>query len=290
MASPRFPLFVFAGLLAIVVSATSAGPRIASAAPTPLASGELLLQKIRLVFRSHRPPPPYVTYTLVRKEDTPEGEPDYANSYTEHIWCRTSDRAALVRRVYRDEDRGPLTFDRPAYNEPRDPGPPTADAFERAPLKQHPNPHDFVPTPEPTGPELETLAAIRATAELSYHVTNVVTEGHLLHLSVVPIRDVERNRLREIYVNAKTLELVRFVSTDRLYLPDNTSYAATFTSNLQMLQGRPVITRIHGVIDDGYTGNPTTDYWFNDIRFPKSLPGWYFDDHQYAQHIDDAPI
>jgi len=120
-------------MLASALPASSAPPtssktaKAAVAAPVP--NGEKLLADIRKVFRSHRPPPPYVTYTLTRTQQTEQGYPDYANIYTEHIWCRSSDRAALERKVYRDDYRGPLTFDRPAFNEARDPGPPTADLF-----------------------------------------------------------------------------------------------------------------------------------------------------------------
>lgn len=108
-----------------------------------------MLAKIRQVFRSHRPPPPYITYTLVREQLTEQGFPDFVWSYTYHIWCRSSDRAALGRKVFRDNARGPLEFLRPEFNQDRDPGPPTADVFERAP--EHPQPIDVVPTPEPSG-------------------------------------------------------------------------------------------------------------------------------------------
>jgi len=292
MAQPRFPFLLPAGLAvaALFVALATGSPHAASAAataPDPLASPEKLLQKIRLQFRSHRPPPPYVTYTIVRKDTTPEGYIDYSNSYTDHVWVRTSDRAALKRQVNRDEDRGDLTFDRPAFNEPRDPGPPTADLFERAPVKQHANPQDFVPTPEPSGPE--TIASVVTTAELSYKVTAVAIEGPLLHLSVQPFRDVDRNRLREIYVDKKTFEIRKVVATDKLFV-GNDVYGTTFTVDLQMLQGRPVVTHIVGIVGDGYTGDPKTEYWFNDIRFPASLPDWYFDPRQYAAHKGDAPL
>ena len=48
-----------------------------------------LFRKIRAVFRSHRPPPPYETYTLVRTQNTNYNTPDLGNSYTYHIWVRT---------------------------------------------------------------------------------------------------------------------------------------------------------------------------------------------------------
>ena len=291
MASLRFP-FLYAGGLAVAIAllAPLGAGSAASAAPAALPSPEVLLQLVRNQFRSHRPPPPFVTYTLVRKELTTEGFPNYPDTYTEHIWLRSSDRAALSRRVYRDEDRGPLTFERPAFNEPRDPGPPSADLFERAPVHPHNGVNDFIPTPEPPIP-LQNIANVKAIGDTSYKVVKVAIEGPLLHLSIEPFRDVERNRLREIYADAKTYELRKIVATDRLYIDGGPSFGVIFTADLQMLAGRPVVTRIHGVVGDGYNGDgQVVDYWFNDIKFPASLPDWYFDPHQYAGHENDAPI
>ena len=78
---------------------------LATPAPAPAAtpSPQRLLGLIRAKFRSHRPPPLYETYTLVRKQNASNGYPDPVSSYTKHIWVRNTDRAALTRMVYRDE-------------------------------------------------------------------------------------------------------------------------------------------------------------------------------------------
>ena len=58
-----------------------------------------------------------------------------------------------------------------------------------------------------------------------------------------------------------------------------------------MLGGRPIVTAIHGVVTDDYTGDGReVDYRFKDIKFASSLPGWYFDAHSYAAHANDAPL
>ncbi|GAC1502684.1 MAG: hypothetical protein NVS1B14_07590 [Vulcanimicrobiaceae bacterium] len=249
--------------------------------PVPLPSPEALLAKIRQVFRAHRPPPPFVTYTLTREQKTEQGYPDFVESYTYRVWCRTSDRAALGRRVYRDDYRGPLEFQRPAFNEPRDPGPPTADVFEPAPA--HPHPIEFVPTPEPNATAVPLIGSVRSVGETQYRVTKVAHEGEQIHVSVTPIRDPERNRLRDIFVDAKTLELRKLVATDRLFIERGPSYGAIFTITLGMLEGRPVVTDVHGEIGDGYVGDgQVVDFTFRDIAFPSTLPEWYFDPHAYA--------
>jgi len=99
------------------------------------------------------------------------------------------------------------------------------------------------------------------------------------------------DRLREIYADKKTYELRRVVATDRLYIDGGPSYGVIFTVDLQMLQGRPVVTRIHGVVGDGYDGDgQVVDYWFNDIRFPATLPDWYFDPRDYTAHLAEKPL
>lgn len=264
------------------------------ATPVPLPSPDRLLYLIRRQFRSHRPPPAYVTYTLVRKQTLDDGYPDLVNSYTYHIWCRTYDRAALGRKVYRGSARGTLEFLRPSFNEPWDPGPPTADLFEAAPAHPHTSPRDFVPTPEPTGSVPPVIASVTVMGEFDYRVTGVVNQGNLTHLSLQPRRDPNRNRLRDLYVDTKTLELQEVVATDKLYDDDGHVYPMLFTVTLGWMNAMPVVTHIHGTptleSDSEYLGkDATVDYDFNDITFPSSLPAWYFDPRSYAGHVDDAP-
>jgi hypothetical protein len=284
--------------IGIAVEPSGADTRSAPAAtPIALPSPERLLYQIRRQFRSHRPPPPYLTYTLVRKQTLDDGYPDLLNSYTYHMWCRTYDRAALGRRVYRGSSRGTLEFFRPSFNEPWDPGPPTADLFEPAPVHPHTNPRTFVPTPEPTGSLPPVIASVTALGEFDYRVTRVADEGDLIHVSLLPRRDPDRNRLRELYVEQKTLELKRVVATDKLYEDDNGShhvYAMLFTVTLSWMNNMPIVTQIHGEptyqSDAEYLGrDATVDYDFNDITFPASLPDWYFDPRSYAAHTTDAP-
>ena len=261
-----------------------AAVRAATAAPS--LSPDDLLAAIRAKFRSHRPPPPFETYTLIRKQMTDYGYPDYVNSYTYHIWYRSSDHGALGRKISQLGDVGPLEFFRPLFNGPIDPGPPTADVFEPAPL--HTYPPTFVPTPEVSLPPV--IATVKVHAEFDYHVTSVQKEGDELHLTLVPRRDPERNRLRQLWVDAKTLELRKLVATDKLFVPGHDPYPVLFTIEFQMFQGIPIITHIHGVVYGGYDGDgQTVDYDFNNTTFPASLPTWYFNPREYAQHLDEAP-
>jgi hypothetical protein len=270
---------------------------VATATPIPLPSPDRLLYLIRRQFRSHRPPPPYITYTLVRKQTLDDGYPDLLNSYTYHIWVRDSDRAALGRRVYRGSSRGTLEFLRPSFNEPWDPGPPAADLFEPAPLHPHTNPREFVPTPEPSGTLPPTIASVTVLGEFDYRVTRIANEGGQIHVSLLPRRDPDRNRLRELYVDSKTLELQKVVATDKLYETGdggNHVYPMLFTVTLAWMHNMPIVTQIHGTptyeADAEYLGrDATVDYDFSDITFPDSLPEWYFDPRSYADHAADAP-
>lgn len=272
--------------LGLAGTAPAASPAVPTAMAVPTLSPDQLLAAIREKFRSHRPPPPFETYTMIRKQMTDYGYPDYVNSYTYHIWYRSSDHGALGRKISQLGDVGPLEFFRPIFNGPIDPGPPTADLFEPAPL--HTYPPTFVPTPEASNPPV--IATIKVHGEFDYRVTSVQKEGDELHLTLVPRRDPERNRIRQLWVDAKTLELRKLVATDKLFVPGHDPYPVLFTIELQMFQGIPIITHIHGVVYGGYDGDgQTVDYDFNDTTFPASLPSWYFNPREYTQHLDDAP-
>jgi hypothetical protein len=260
---------------------------------------------IRRVYREHRPPPPYETYTLIRAERTSYGNHDIdpTGTYTVHYWVRNSDRAALMRRVYTDDYDGDMTFDRPALNQPRDPGPPTADLFEPA----HPQPVDVVPTPEPTLAPLKTIGAVVAYGESDYNVPTMDIRNGELHLVLVPRRDPERNVLREIWVDPKTYVLRRVIAHDRMFVEAGHTYPMKVTYRLGYLDGYVLFTHIDAEVlprqervgnefqEINDFGNETGDedtltIDFTDITFPKSLPDWYFNPRDYGQHLADAPL
>jgi hypothetical protein len=258
-----------------------------SVEPTP--TPERVLGLIRAKFRSHRPPPPYITYTLVRAQKDSNGFPDYVGSYTYHIWCRTSDRAALKRRVYRDTYRGDPEFDRPAFNEARDPGPPTADVFEPAPTRPHPV--SEVPTAEPsTATALPVIGTVTTIGEFDYKVISMDVRGSELHLMIEPTRAPERNRLRELFVDKTTLELHKLIATDKLFVEHGPTYRAGVIITMGSVAGTPVITNLHFTVYDGYDDDgKEADFTFKDITFPASLPDWYFDARSYGAHKNELP-
>jgi hypothetical protein len=278
---------VVSALLALVTPAPAITP-----APNPAytPSPQRLLGLIRAKFRSHRPPPPFETYTMTRNQNTDRGFHDYADSYTYHIWVRNSDRAALGRKVLIAPAMGFPEFMRPAFNEDRDPGPPTADLFEPAPAKPHLV--SEVPTPEPQATQLKQIGSVTVAGEYDYYVDKVAVEGDLLHLTLRPIRDPERNRLREVYADKNTLELVRLITHDRLFDEGaNKVYGVIFDMKLALLQGVPVVTAIHGIVGDGYDGDgKVVDFTYTNITFPATLPEWYFDARSYAQHESELPL
>lgn len=265
-----------------------------------------ILGIVRRVFRSHRPPPAYEVYTMVRTQLTNYGPepgaspyPDPVGSYTTRYWVRNLDRAALTRRMYQEDYEGPLAFDRPALNEATDPGPPTADVFAPAPVRQHLNPASYVPTPEPSAEPLKTIGSVVAIGESDYDVPKMTVEGNLLHLVLKPRRDPERNVLREIWVNKRDYSLRKIIAHDRLFTPDQGIFPVTFTYTLGYLQGQLVVTHLHGIVEPRVGSNgtqtvydgdgATVDFDFKDISFPSSLPDWYFNARDYAQHVSEAP-
>ncbi len=299
-----FLLFPASAALALCAASVSAAPASrdvpvgwptptrAKPAPTigngPMTQKQMdaVLQRIRDVFRSHRPVPPYETYTISRYQTTSQGFTDYANTYQKNVWVRTSDDAALQRQIERGGSRGAMEFLHPLFNAAEDPGPPTADVFAQAPLRIG------AQTPEPavSGSLPPVIATVNQVVESQYKVTAVRVEGDLIHVSVVPFYDVDRNRLREIYVNKETYELERMIATDKLFIEDGPVYPVRFYALFKMLGGMPVVTTIHGEVGGGYTGDgQTVEYHFTNIQFPKSLPDWYFNPRSYAQHVNEAP-
>jgi hypothetical protein len=282
---------MFASMVLAAAIGAAKAPPTPSPEPLPTLSPRQLLAQIRNQFRSHRPPPAYETYTLIRKQNASNGYPDPVGSYTVHIYVRNSDRAALTRLVFRDFARGDLVFDRPAFNEDRDPGPPTADLFEAAPAVPHPISQAY--TPDPGATFVPVIGTIRATFEFDYTVQSVAVEGDELHLTVYPLRDIDRNRLREIYVDRHTFELHKLVGTDKLFYggAKGKVYPVVFTITMGTIEGYPVVTRIHGDVGGGYDDDgKQVDYTFTEIKFPAALPAWYFDPRSYAAHGNDAPL
>jgi hypothetical protein len=277
---------------ALLLAAAIASP---TPEPIPTLSPTQLLARIREQFRSHRPPPPYESYTLVRTQLGNDGLPDVSDNYVFHVWIRNSDRAALKRQVSGDGYEYPPVFDRPAFNEDRDPGPPTADVFEPRPLVPHPVTQAY--TPEPAGTPMPVIGRVQSFMERDYRVTRVAYEGDLVHLSLVALNDPDRNRLREIYADKNTYELTKLIASDRLFVTGayTDEFSDQFTLTMGTVDGFPVVTRIHGVAgydkdgleyqDDG----KIVDFTFSDIRFPAALPDWYFDPQQYGGHTSEFP-
>ncbi|MBC5810548.1 MAG: hypothetical protein GIW95_06815 [Candidatus Eremiobacteraeota bacterium] len=263
-------------------------------APEPGAtpSPQRVLGLIRAAFRAHRPPPPFVSYTMVRSQKDSNGFPDYVGSYTYHIWCRTSDRASLARKVFRNTYRGSLEWQRQAFNERIDPGPPTADVFEPAPAKSRPA--NFVPTPEPPASPLRVIGETGVVGEFDYAVRTLAIEGDQVHLTIEPTRDPDRNRLREIWADKKTYEIKQLAATDKLFYGTGRSeivYGVRFIVKFATLEGFPIITDIHGVVGDNYNDDgKEVDFKYSAVTFPKTLPDWYFDAKSYASHTSEAPL
>jgi hypothetical protein len=277
---------------ALLLAAAIASP---TPEPIPTLTPTQLLARIRTQFRSHRPPPAYESYTLERKQLRNDGYPDVTGSYVFHVWVRNNDRAALKRQVFRDDYEYPPAFDRPAFNEARDPGPPTADVFEPRPLKPHPIGDAY--TPEPGSSAVPVIGRVRSLIEYDYRVTRVAYEGDLVHLTLAPISDPERNRLRELFADKTTYELKKLIADDRLFVSGGykDDYADEFTITMGMVEGVPVVTRIHGIAGANANGleyqddGKVVDFFFRDIVFPATLPDWYFNPRQYGGHLNDLP-
>ncbi|HTD36461.1 MAG TPA: hypothetical protein VK669_03010 [Candidatus Limnocylindrales bacterium] len=271
-----------------VLAAFGVALACAAQSPAPDAlSGDQLLARVKAVFRAY-PRPPYVAYTLIRR-DRHNGVPDFENSYTLKIWCRTSDRSALARRAWKGKAIGDLQNITVMFDKEVDPGPPTADMFEKRLFGALHARTDAASGAASTASTSEPLKEIGRVSALDgdYRV-RFAREGELLHLWLVPKTDADRNRLDELWVDAQTYDIRRAKVRDHLYLgltgqSLEDEFDVRFTPGPG---GLPLISAIHGQTQwDQFE----TDYTFSDIRFPESLPIWYFMPQQYGLHRSDAP-
>jgi hypothetical protein len=247
-------------------------------------TGEQILARAKAVFRAHARPP-YIAYTLVRR-DTHGGAPDFENSYTLKIWCRAADRSALARRAWRGAGYGSIANITVAFDGYVDPGPPTADIFERglfAPKRAPGAP----PTPAPSDSPLPVIGGVVVATDYDYRVTELHDDGDAWHLSLAPRRDPDRNRLDDLWVDRTTYEVTRVRVRDHLYLGlGGQSLEDEFDVQFTQRDGLPLIASIHGRTRyDEFE----TDYTFADVSFPPALPGWYFEPRLYGLHRADAP-
>jgi len=280
----RRALAAVAVALACAAQAPADAPWDAAVPPT----GEALLARIKAVYRAH-PRPPFVAYTLVRR-DTHDGAPDFADSYTLKVWCRTHDNAALARRAWRGAAHGDLQYLTVMFDRAVDPGPPTADVFERrsfAAMPVTPAAHASAPPalpPEPL-PEIGRVTS----RDGDYRVLRTVRDGDLLHVWLVARTEPERNRLEELWVDATTFDLRRALVRDHLYFAFGaTSLEDEFDVRFRPGPGNlPLIASIHGETP-GATYE--TDYTFDGVTFPDALPDWYFTPKVYGLHRADAPV
>jgi hypothetical protein len=264
-------------------------------------TGDQILARAKAVFRAY-PRPPYVAYTLVRR-DLHDGAPDFANTYTLKLWCRTADRSALARKAWKGKAYGELENITVMFDKAVDPGPPTADMFEkrlfggsgaRLDAPRSPAPP---PAPPPASPDAVAAPSSSTTlAEIGrvgardgdYRVARMARDGDLIHLWLEPRTDGERNRLDEMWVDARTYDMRRARVRDHLYFgmtgqSIEDDFDVRFTPGPA---GLPLITSIHGQTK---YAQYETDYTFRDITFPAELPAWYFEPAHYGAHRSDAP-
>jgi hypothetical protein len=250
--------------------------------------GEQIFARAKAAYRA-RARPDFVTYTLVRSE-TEDGEPRTVDTYRSRIWYRSADRAALVRRLSDGTATGPLEFARVAFNQATDPGPPTTDIFEAVPPRG-----GTLPSPSPTA-DLRTIQSVRVSGELDYRVIASEQAGDAYHLWLEARRDPDRNRLRELWVDARSYDVREAIATDRLYFYGEAGgwLADLFDMTLDLQDGIPVIRKILSTTEvdadtRAYGPHIKNEYRFEDIAFPVNLPTWYFHPSEYRFHIKDAP-
>jgi hypothetical protein len=248
-------------------------------------TGDQIFARVKSVFRSYSRPP-YVAYTLERR-DWHNGAPDFENTYTLKLWCRTADRSALARRAWRGKAYGEMQNITVMFDREVDPGPPTADMFEKRLFGVIGARRDG-PSPAPRD-ESSPLPQIGRVGALDgdYRTTRVARDGELLHLWLEPKNDRDRNRLDEIWVDAVSYDLRRARVRDHLYLWGGGSIDDEFDVRFTPGPGGlPLIASIRG---QTRYGQFETQYTYTGVTFLDVMPDWYFAPKQYGMHKNEAP-
>lgn len=268
----------------------------------PLATDpDFILQSARAAF--HAPGrPPYVVYNMKRVVFL-DDQPDSDDDYTLRIWSRTSDGAALVRIWDPAQERAveDLYFGRYRLRLNADPGPPVSDIFEPPPLRA-----PQLPRETETG-GLRTIAVVARRGDLDYHATLVGIDKDAYHLKLQPLRDEDRNRLRELWVDTEDFEVERAIEVARpavtaegwASLPrDAPAYGFLSPVQLDMtfelLAGVPVITKATETVQIypglGASGHQIEmDYSYDRMTLRSELPDWLFEPSTYGAHVREAP-
>jgi hypothetical protein len=113
------------------------------------------------------------------------------------------------------------------------------------------------------------------------------------HLRVRPLHVPGTYILREVWVDASTLEVKKAIVADKLFIEAGPTYDQLDTISFALVDGRETITHIHSRADfDEQPGGDglDVDYDFSDVAFPANLPDWYFAPKSYGAHMSEAPV
>jgi hypothetical protein len=183
--------------------------------------------------------------------------------------------------VWKGAAYGPLEHVTVAFDAAVDPGPPTADVFARAAAVPAAS---MLPAPATA---LPTIGTVIVQADYDYRVVRAGRDGDSFDLLLEPRRDPARNRIDEIWLDASTFELRRLRVRDHLF--EGLTGAALddeFDLRFNDQSGLPLIASIHARTP---AAGFESDYRFYDVRFPETLPAWYFEPRSYGAHVAEAP-
>ena len=137
--------------------------------------------------------------------------------------------------------------------------------------------------------DLKTIAVVTSASSYTVRLAGVnalSNGGTAYHLILTPTQDPRVHNLRELWVNAKTYDIMRAVIVGA-YAPDPRAPVEPSTVTEDFGQVGPYWVVIHHT----WTYNDMLDhvlFRFEDtateMRFPPSIPDWYFDKAQFTAH------
>lgn len=144
--------------------------------------------------------------------------------------------------------------------------------------------------------DLRTIASVVSVAKPSYKIKFAGTDkmtnggGEAYHLKLDPLSEPAKHNLRELWVSASTGNIVRAVLVGD-YRPDEHSLLEQTTVAEDFGPVGPYWMVIHHTwsyrdAPDGVTFQ--YDVTAKSMSFPATIPAWYFDERQFAQHRSEV--
>ena len=150
---------------------------------------------------------------------------------------------------------------------------------------------DAGPADKNAPPVIATVVAVNAPPYQIVDLGDGAIGGQAVyHLGLTPIHNARRFRLREIWIDKRTLLPVRYVA--QRVVEDATPFSYLVTVDTAVIGGHLINVKLAGT----YVRNGPNDIAINgvsswrvsDVSFPAEVPDWVFEGRLWSEHMGEA--